>query len=65
MCQKCGDAKETVHHPLIVCSKYERLRDEMRREVGEGAMKEEKLLEDHRSIKHTVEFIEGTGRFEF
>jgi ribonuclease HI len=62
---ECGEAKETVHHFLMVCPMYERLRDKMRREVGEGGMKEEKLLGDYRRIKHTVEFIEGTERFEF
>ena len=64
-CPECGDARETVHHFLMVCPKHEELRDKMRREVGEGGMKEEKLLGDHRRIKHTVEFIEGTGRFKF
>jgi hypothetical protein len=64
MCQ-CGDAKETVHHFLMVCQKHEKLRDKMQKEVGETGMKVEILLGDHRRIKHTVEFIEGTGRFEF
>jgi hypothetical protein len=49
----------------MVCQKYEKLRDRMRKEVGETGMKVEILLGDHRRIKHTVEFIEGTGRFEF
>jgi ribonuclease HI len=64
-CPGCGDAKETVHHFLMVCRKYERLRDRMRKEVGIGGMKMEKLLGDHRRIKHTAEFIESTERFEF
>ena len=63
-CQ-CGDAKETVHHFLMVCQKQERCRDKMRKEVGEMGMKVEILLGDHRRIKHTVKFIKGTGRFEF
>ena len=61
----CGDATETVHHFLLVCEKYERLRDRMRKEVGVGGMKMEKLLGDSRRIKATVEFIESTERFDF
>lgn len=64
-CPGCRDAKETVHHFLMMCPKYERLRDKMRKEMGEGGMKMEKLLGDHKRVKHIVEFIEGTGRFEF
>jgi hypothetical protein len=64
-CLGCGDAKETVHHFLMVYQKHKRLRDKMRKEVGEVGMKVEKLLGDRRRITHTVEFIKGTGRFEF
>lgn len=65
ICIGCGDAKETVHHFLLVCQKHERLRDEMRKKVGVGGMKMEKLLGDPRRIKDTVEFIESTERFDF
>jgi ribonuclease HI len=64
-CSGCGEAKETVHHYLLVCLKYEEQRDKMRKAVGVGGMKMEKLLGDHRRVKHTVEFIESTDRFEF
>jgi hypothetical protein len=64
-CPGCGDAKETVHHFLMVCQKYERLRDRLRKKVGIGGMKMEKLLGDHRRVKHTAEFIESIERFEF
>jgi hypothetical protein len=64
-CPSCGDAEETVHHFLMVCQKYERMRDKMRKEVGVGDMKMEKLLGDSRRIKDTVEFIESTERFDF
>jgi hypothetical protein len=37
----------------------------MRKEVGIGGMKMEILLGDYRRIKHTAEFVEDTGRFEF
>jgi hypothetical protein len=65
ICPGCRDAKETVHHFLMVCQKYERLRDRLRKKVGIGGMKMEKLLGDHRRVKHTAEFIESTERFEF
>jgi hypothetical protein len=47
-----------------VCQKYERWRDEMRKKVGVGGMKMEKLLRDPRRIKDTVEFIKSTERFD-
>jgi len=37
----------------------------MRKEVGVGGMKMEKLLGDSRRIKDTVKFIESTERFDF
>ena len=64
-CIGCGDAKETVQHFLLVCQKYERLKDGMRKKVGVGGMKMEKLLGDPRRIKDTVKFIESTERFNF
>ena len=37
----------------------------MRKAVGVGGMKMEKLLGDSRRTKDTIEFIESTERFEF
>ena len=54
-----------MQHFLLVCQKYERLRDRLRKAVGVGGMKMEKLLGDPRRIKDTVEFIESTERFDF
>ena len=54
-----------MHHFLLVCPRYERLRDRMRKEVGVGGMKIEKLLGDPRRIKDTIEFIESTEQFDF
>jgi hypothetical protein len=65
ICPGCGGAEETVHHFLMVCPNYERSRDGMRKKVGVGGMKMEKLLGDPRRIKDTVEFIESTERFDF
>ena len=64
-CPGCGDATETVQHFLLVCEKYERLRDKMRKEVGVGGMRMQKLLGDPRRIMETVEFIESMERFDF
>src|SRR5438045_2280639 len=64
ICPGCGDAKETVQHFLLVCQKYERERDRMRKMVGVGGMKMEKLLGDTRRIQYTVEFIDRTRRFD-
>jgi ribonuclease HI len=64
-CPGCGDAPETVKHFLLVCRKYERLRDRMRKEVGAGGMRVEQLLGDTRRIQHTANFIESTERFDF
>jgi hypothetical protein len=50
----------------MVCPKYERWRDRMRKAVGVGGMKMEKLFgNSKRIIRDTVEFIESTERFEF
>jgi len=62
---ECGDANETVKHFLLMCQKYERWRDRMRKAVGVGGMKVEKLLGDSWRIKDTIEFIESMERFEF
>ena len=61
ICPRCGGVEEKVYNFLMVCPKYERLRDGMRKEVGIGGMKMEKLLVDSRRIKDTVEFIESTA----
>jgi hypothetical protein len=62
MCPECGDAKETIRHFLIVCPKYKMLRDKMKRKVDERGIKEERLLEDHRRIKHIVEFNQSINQ---
>ena len=62
---ECGQGKETVKHFLLTCSKYEKERDKLRREVGAQGMREEKLLGDVKKVKHTIQFIEDVGRFDF
>jgi hypothetical protein len=41
---------------------YEHQRGKLRREVGRGKMRMEVLLGDPKVIKHTLEYIEETGR---
>jgi ribonuclease HI len=62
---ECGKGKETVRHFLLICPKYEKERDKLRREVGAQGMREEKLLGDVKKVKHTIQFIEDVGRFDF
>jgi hypothetical protein len=64
-CPECKQAIETVKHFLLVCPKYERERDRLRKEVGMGGMRVDTLLGDARRIEATIEFIEATGRFDF
>src|SRR5271170_3543600 len=35
----CGQGKETVKHFLLICSKYEKERDKLRKEVGQHCHK--------------------------
>ena len=62
---ECGQGKETVKHFLLICLKYEKERDKLRRVVGAQGMREEKLLGDVKKVKHTIQFIEDMGRFDF
>jgi hypothetical protein len=64
-CPECNETTETVKHFLLVCPKYERARDRMRRKVGFGGMRVDKLLGDARRIEATVEFIKVSGRLNF
>ena len=62
-CQ-CGYGKETVEHYLLECRKFREQRKKLRKEVGTVKMRVARLLGDTKLIKHTVEFINATGRLE-
>jgi len=64
-CPKCNEANKTVKHFLLVCPEYERKRDKLRRTVGIGGMRVDKMLGDVRRIEDTIQFIEPTKRFNF
>jgi len=57
---ECGNGKETVEHYLLECRKYNEQRKKLRREVGPGRMRIEKLLGYPKLVKHTLEFVANT-----
>jgi hypothetical protein len=62
-CPCDGEGIETAEHFLLLCNIYEIEREVLRKEVGEGRMKVEKLLGHPKKIKHTLEFVRETERF--
>jgi hypothetical protein len=61
---ECGAAKETVDHFLLNCELYDEERDGLRRKVGAQGMRTCTLLGDKNVIRHTMDYIEKTGRFK-
>jgi hypothetical protein len=61
----CGETNETVAHYLLQCNNHEKEREALRKEVGAGGMRVEKLLGYPNLIKHTLTFVENTKRFTF
>jgi ribonuclease HI len=61
---KCQYQRETVQHFLLECREYKTQRDALRRTVGSGKMKMQILLGDPKYIKHIVNYVEDTKRFE-
>ena len=65
-CAQCTNGGiEDVQHFLLQCSKYDRERAELIKNVGIGGMEVEKLLGDPDFITHTLDFVEKTERFSF
>ena len=62
-CQ-CGYGKETVEHYLLECRKFREQRMKLRKEIGTAKMRVTRLLGDTKLIKHTMEYINATGRLE-
>ena len=60
----CGYGKETVEHFLLECGNYKEQRKLLRKNVGTGKMKLNRLLGDTSIIKHTMEYIRTTGRLD-
>jgi ribonuclease HI len=61
----CGRGIENVKHFLLLCKKYEGPRNELKKKVGGRNMRVENLLGDPQLVKETLEYVEGTGRFNF
>jgi len=59
---KCRYGKETVEHFLLECRNYKEQRKLLKKNVGTGKMKTDKLLGDAKLLKHTLEYIKTTGR---
>ena len=57
---ECGYGKETVEHYLLECRKYNEQRKTLRKEVGPGRMRTEKLLGYPKLIKHTMQYVIAT-----
>ena len=56
----CKHGKETVEHYLLECRLYAEQRKKLRKNVGAGRMKIEKLLGSKELAKHTIEFVAST-----
>jgi ribonuclease HI len=59
----CGHPNETVQHYLLQCQTYKEPRTALAAKIGSRNMRVGKLLGDRRFIKHTLGFVEETGRF--
>ena len=61
---ECGYGQETVEHYLMECPRFVKERKELRVKVRSKGMSIERLLGDTKFIKHTMEYVKATGRFE-
>ena len=64
-CKCDSGAIESVEHFLLHCSKYDKQRSRLVRKVGVGGMWMEKLLGYQSMIRHTLEYVQETGRLTF
>jgi RNase H-like protein len=63
---ECKQGQETVEHYLLECRRYTKqrctLRYRLRKEVGTGGMRVDKLLGEPKNIRHTMEYVATTKR---
>jgi hypothetical protein len=57
---ECNQGMETVEHYLLECSRYRRQRNRLRKEVGAGGMRVDKLLGNPKNLAHTMEYVVTT-----
>jgi hypothetical protein len=65
MCECGSGAIENVEHFILQCSRYDKQRARLVREVGVGGMRMEKLLGRSQLIRHTLKYVDETGRLPF
>jgi len=65
LCECESGAIESVEHYLLSCSRYDRERTKLMRNVGVTGMRIQKLLGHPKLIKHTLEFVENTERLKY
>jgi hypothetical protein len=63
-CPTCGHPNETVQHYLLHCPTYKGPRMALAAVIGSRNMRVAKLLGDRRFVKHTLDFVEETGRLD-
>ena len=61
---ECGMGKETVEHYILECRRFKQQRKKMIKDIGKGRLNIERLLGQPQMIKHMVEYIKSTKRFE-
>ena len=59
------ESKKLSKHYLLVCTKFEDQRVELRKKVEARGMRVERLLGDEKLIRHTLDFVEQSNRFDF
>ena len=52
-----------IEYYLLKCEIYDKERDELRKKDEDDEMRLEKLLDDSKKIRSTIQFIENTNRF--
>jgi ribonuclease HI len=65
LCECESGAVESVEHYLLLCSRYDRERAKLARNVGVTGMRVEKLLGRPEHINHALEYVEDTQRLKY
>ncbi|KIK37492.1 hypothetical protein CY34DRAFT_92642 [Suillus luteus UH-Slu-Lm8-n1] len=63
-CPHCPNIKESVHHLLIECPKYQRERHILHSALGRDASSIPYLLTKPEAIPHLIKLINSTRRFK-
>ncbi|KAF8182275.1 hypothetical protein BJ912DRAFT_978400, partial [Pholiota molesta] len=63
VCEKSGEAPETVRHYLMECAGYHKERTVLQASLGGVRRVDEDVLGDKKHLSAVLRFIEDTGRF--